>query len=160
MTPEEVAENERKAAEVDAKIAALKWQDIPRGHYAVEIVDLLGDDYASPPIGYLLFERQAARLTKTGRIIGRDGLRTQIVGANGHTGIEASEYLDREAVNFWSGRAEQWQMHLVAMIWRGEDARRLFGVVTGRCAWCGKPLTDPESKMRGIGPDCFASLGL
>jgi len=27
---------------------------------------------------------------------------------------------------------------------------------TGRCQDCGKPLTDPTSVARGIGPDCFA----
>lgn len=28
----------------------------------------------------------------------------------------------------------------------------------GRCACCGRPLTDPVSIERGIGPDCFAKL--
>lgn len=28
----------------------------------------------------------------------------------------------------------------------------------GRCIFCARPLADPVSKARGIGPDCFASL--
>lgn len=31
---------------------------------------------------------------------------------------------------------------------------------TGRCGYCGRPLTDPESMARGIGPTCLKHLGL
>ncbi len=29
----------------------------------------------------------------------------------------------------------------------------------GQCGRCGRPLTDPESIARGIGPDCLAKMG-
>lgn len=29
----------------------------------------------------------------------------------------------------------------------------------GQCGRCGRPLTDPESIERGIGPDCLAKMG-
>jgi len=28
------------------------------------------------------------------------------------------------------------------------------------CRYCGRSLTDPESRMRGYGPDCAAERGL
>jgi Family of unknown function (DUF6011) len=30
---------------------------------------------------------------------------------------------------------------------------------TGRCRICGRPLSDPVSVERGVGPDCAARLG-
>jgi hypothetical protein len=36
----------------------------------------------------------------------------------------------------------------------GDTFRALFGQLTGRCGCCGKALTDPKSKLIGIGPDC------
>jgi hypothetical protein len=35
-----------------------------------------------------------------------------------------------------------------------DQSQALFGKLTGRCGCCGKTLTDPNSKMRGIGPEC------
>lgn len=40
-----------------------------------------------------------------------------------------------------------------------EGTRALFGEVAGRCAMYGRTLTDPDSKARGVGPDCWAKLG-
>lgn len=28
----------------------------------------------------------------------------------------------------------------------------------GRCCRCGRPISDPDSKLRGYGPDCWALL--
>ncbi len=36
-----------------------------------------------------------------------------------------------------------------------EAAMELYGKKMKRCAYCGRPLTDPESQARGIGPDCW-----
>jgi hypothetical protein len=35
-----------------------------------------------------------------------------------------------------------------------ERAQAEFGKLTGRRGCCGRTLTDPDSKMRGIGPEC------
>jgi hypothetical protein len=40
----------------------------------------------------------------------------------------------------------------------GDTYRALYGQLTGHCGHCGKLLTDPESKLRGIGPDCAGRL--
>ena len=41
---------------------------------------------------------------------------------------------------------------------RPDNADRLEAALAaeGRCRWCGRLLTDPESVSRGIGPDCLA----
>ena len=37
-----------------------------------------------------------------------------------------------------------------------KDAMRQYGIQLGHCGKCGKSLTDPESRRRGIGPDCWS----
>lgn len=37
-------------------------------------------------------------------------------------------------------------------------AGRRFAELTTRCCQCGRPLTDPESKCYGIGPDCRGGI--
>lgn len=44
--------------------------------------------------------------------------------------------------------------HFEAIAADGEDRLRR----AERCIACGSRLEDPESKQRGIGPDCFARL--
>lgn len=39
-----------------------------------------------------------------------------------------------------------------------EESRAEFGRLAGRCGCCGKTLTDPDSKMRGIGPECIKGI--
>ena len=36
----------------------------------------------------------------------------------------------------------------------GDSFRALYGQLTGRCGRCGRLLTDPVSKVAGIGPEC------
>jgi len=36
----------------------------------------------------------------------------------------------------------------------GDTYRAKFGQLTGKCGCCGMRLTDPKSKLIGIGPDC------
>lgn len=38
-----------------------------------------------------------------------------------------------------------------------DAARLLFAQFTGACSVCGRALTDPTSKLLGIGPDCRGS---
>jgi len=35
------------------------------------------------------------------------------------------------------------------------EAMLRYGKEKGRCAYCGRSLTDPLSRHRGIGPDCW-----
>ncbi len=39
-----------------------------------------------------------------------------------------------------------------------QDAMEQYGQLTGRCGCCHRTLTDPQSKLRGIGPDCWKAL--
>ena len=40
------------------------------------------------------------------------------------------------------------------------EARQLYGQEIGACGRCGRELTDDTSRARGIGPDCWAIMGL
>lgn len=40
------------------------------------------------------------------------------------------------------------------------EARVRYGKLIGACGYCGRKLTDPESRARGIGPDCWESKGI
>jgi hypothetical protein len=35
-----------------------------------------------------------------------------------------------------------------------------YGKLIGKCGYCGLKLTDPESRLRGIGPDCWKTKGI
>lgn len=38
------------------------------------------------------------------------------------------------------------------------DQAKAYGDKSGRCAWCGRSLTDEVSILRGMGPTCFRRL--
>jgi hypothetical protein len=46
--------------------------------------------------------------------------------------------------------------HLRLVAARPEASAKIYAAESERCYVCGKKLTDPDSKRRGIGPDCFA----
>lgn len=54
------------------------------------------------------------------------------------------------------------QKQVKALLWVIANSDKLDGNVTvyhcGRCACCGRKLTDPESIERGFGPECFKRL--
>lgn len=56
-------------------------------------------------------------------------------------------------------RAFKWYMMQV-IDRRYEMAAKVEFWHVGRCARCGKPLTDPESILRGIGPHCLKQMAL
>jgi hypothetical protein len=56
-----------------------------------------------------------------------------------------------------AGLLSQTVLDVLAQIERDpEAAAREFGKLSGRCAFCGRDLTDPDSIMYGIGPVCRA----
>lgn len=134
------------SAEYADKIMANDWRDIPKGFYALTVVDM-GEDGDYPLLGYKLFERKVPRTYKTGRTVGRDRWTCTYLLSPGF----AWEQFDRhrcDGTEFWR------RSDIADILYDPERCRVLFGQVTGRCGCCGRTLTDPNSKMRGIGPEC------
>ena len=48
---------------------------------------------------------------------------------------------------------------IAAILKDPHGARIKYGLLIGACGYCGKKLTDPESRKRGIGPDCWERRG-
>jgi hypothetical protein len=128
------------------------WRDIPRGYYAIEIYadDLHVDDpNFCQTLGYRLCERRTPKTYKTGRTVGRDAFRVSTTTAPGVDRGRLRDYLDWMK---WTSGSDVEYLLLDQNL--QDQARELFGKLTGRCGFCGKTLTDPDSKMRGIGPEC------
>lgn len=49
---------------------------------------------------------------------------------------------------------------LRAFVREGRDYLNRVGTETGQCCYCGLPLTDPDSVVRGYGPVCAKRYGL
>jgi hypothetical protein len=167
-TPEEIAADKQRAGEYRARIIARDWHEVPKGHYAVPVPDLgsaeweaAGYEGEPPVMAYRLFERRVARHCKNGRVIGREQFITGAV-------MLASDDTDAERVKRWlkddremfleiygpKGDIKEAVDQIMTDIGDGDTYRAKFGQLTGRCGCCGKGLTDPKSKLIGIGPDC------
>jgi Family of unknown function (DUF6011) len=54
-----------------------------------------------------------------------------------------------------------WNQRLyTALASEPDAAAERFARLTTRCFWCARALTDPKSKLLGMGPDCRRSMGL
>jgi hypothetical protein len=167
-TPEEVAAGRQRAAKHRARVMARDWHEVPKGHYAVPVPDLgsaeweAADYEGDPPVmAYRLFERRVARHCKNGRVMGSERFITGAV-------MLAREDIDPEYVKRWlrddsamftqiygpKGDLKEAVDQIMLDIADGDTFRAKFGQLTGRCGCCGKALTDPKSKLIGIGPDC------
>ena len=70
--------------------------------------------------------------------------------------------LDRNDDGRWKAapnQAEAYRNSVATMFLDGikkhdDIYRKLYGQITGNCGMCGTVLTDPTSKLLGIGPDC------
>jgi hypothetical protein len=111
------------------------WTDLPQGHYAWPIYADDADELGVP-IGYQTFRRTDIGI--------RRGAAHPLAGVDLAT--VAANMLNLDEIG-----------HLIAA--DPERARQEFSRFTGRCYVCGRLLTDPDSKVRGIGPDCWRALG-
>jgi|SRR5829696_5868288 len=119
------------------------WRDVPGGYYALPI---FGDNDETE-FGYVLYERRVPRTTSTGRTIGGHRWRRALVAAEG---VDMAELLADDLDD------EQFD---VGCILRDPDYYRAeLGRLTGKCGWCGRRLTDPDSKMCGMGPECARGI--
>lgn len=71
----------------------------------------------------------------------------------------AEDYPEHMAYVLKPGAYRAWDDALAGAILdvianHGDIHRRLYGVLTGQCGKCHALLTDPTSKLIGIGPDC------
>lgn len=167
-TPEEAERDRQRAREYRERIRARDWHEVPKGHYAVAVPDLGSADWEAagyegdPPIvAYRLFERRVARQCKNGRVIGREQF---ITGAVMLAGDDVDPDLvrrevkeDRDmAVEIFGPKGDLKAIvdAILTDIAAGDTFRAKFGQLTGKCGCCGMRLTDPKSKLIGIGPDC------
>lgn len=123
-----------QVAAQERRIKSSTWQDIPRGYYAMPVEDIPDCDCedwgcgCTVLLGYRLFQRKESRVTRTGRRIGKNQFISGKTVAAPDTDHELTENPD---------------------LYRAE-----YGKFTGKCGCCGRALTDPDSKLRGIGPEC------
>lgn len=137
-------------AEEEARVMAADWHNIPRGHYAITVVE---DDEPFRVLGYKLFERKVSRTYANGRTVGSDAWVRRYALADGITTQEFFDYWEIKNAGEYSRASDiDWVLAFT------DECRRDFGRLTGRCGCCGKALTDPDSKMRGIGPECIKGL--
>ena len=144
------------------RIASRDWRQVPKGYYAIPVYDELGYiardcEGELEVIGYQMYFRKVARQCKNGRVIGGNrfvqGVTWIEPGADPDT-VHRHIEDDREA----AGNHQEYIRHVVDKILidieKDDTYRATYGKITGKCGWCGKTLTDPKSKLIGIGPDC------
>lgn len=119
-------------------------EKIPQGSYAVPLTDQRGQ-----VIGYSVYRKpdtgplKRSLLDAGGRVIDvfkdvdvvfthEDLLRAHADGDQGEHLAQISENPEQFAIN--------------------------FGLTTGRCGVCNRPLSNPKSLSRGIGPECSQKL--
>jgi hypothetical protein len=130
------------------EVLAADWREVPGGYYAVAIHD---DDEEYALLGYKLLERRVAR--------GR-------AAAGWHWSYRVADGIDPGRLDAHLRATEsdpvfdrQLDIHrFITDPEYREACREDFGKLTGRCGVCGRALTDAESKMRGVGPECWKAL--
>ena len=133
------------------RVMAADWHDIPRDHYAIPVVD----DATSADWATKLFERKC-------RVPTRPARRSAADGWHGWHGWRCTYLMPTAAMGTnSSGRSKKTTTHYNPCVGHrpscstpSTNCRAVFGAVTGRCGCCGRTLTDPDSRMRGIGPEC------
>ena len=138
-------------------LARAKWDaDGVRDDLRDYVIDAFGDPGAMPDeryrlLGHQLFERKVPR-TFQERPHSRptpDGAATRWPTASHVT----------SSVNGSVTTANYDRQSDIAFVLEFTDICRTdVGKLTGRCGCCGKTLTDPDYKMRGIGPECIKGL--
>lgn len=120
------------------------WYQLPAGRYAVPIV------VDKVLLGYAQYERVAPKETKRGKV-GKHRFRVgQLVARPGHE--QRRELLRTTAAELLAD--------IQTLLTDPDRYRQLWGTYSGKCGWCGRRLTDPESRLLGVGPDCRQGMNL
>lgn len=163
LTPEEAAEAKRRGALYRKRVAEADWHQVPKGSYAVPVIDWTDwepEDGEPPVIGYRLFERKVARHCKTGRVIGQDAFITGrvMMSADADSAAVWREVESDRGIAIEEfgpgGDVRTLVVQLLDDVEDGDSYRAQFGKLTGKCGSCHKKLTDPKSKLLGLGPEC------
>ncbi|MTD55699.1 DUF6011 domain-containing protein [Amycolatopsis pithecellobii] len=122
--------------------------NLPHGYWAIPIHDEYSGYDVEDPRFCELVGHYLVRVTKRGKLTpaakpmdGIDWPRFDAVLAN-----------EREYLPF------QYYLEYLTDDELGPWYRENYGKLTGHCGWCGKALTDPDSKLRGIGPECARGI--
>jgi hypothetical protein len=164
-TPEKVEAERQRARQIKARVAGRDWREVPKGYYAIPVHDYvtwMDNDCEGdvPVIGYRLFMRKEARQCKNGRVLGHNKwIRGAVMVAPGVDPARVTEEVsgDDQMAREWLGPDGPLKeiVDAIMLDLNGDDTYRAqYGKLTGKCGCCGKALTDPKSKLIGIGPDC------
>jgi len=163
-TPEQAAADHERGRQGRERIMARDWREVPKGYYAIPVKGWLlfdpDEDDDAPVIGYRLYERKVSRRCANGRIIGRDRFgagRVMLADRAEFEEVWREIEDDRADADEGFGPGGYLKMTIDAILLdvAGPDSYRAkFGQLTGKCGCCGRRLTDPKSKMLGIGPEC------
>jgi hypothetical protein len=133
----------------DTTTTHVDWHDIPPGFYAVPVVTDAG------LLGHRLFQRRGP--FKEGRWRHPEGEWKPWPHSIARPSYQLAEGVTRE--EFRAAKGSAWDEANIKFVLENLDmCREAFGQVVGRCGCCGRALTDPDSKMRGIGPECIKGM--
>lgn len=127
-------------------MTAVDWHQLPRGHYAIPISDWEGEYEDVDPTGWCVIGWHVYHRTAT-------AFRHYVKRLEG----VPQQYLARQLDLYPTG-ADRDALHVHELLDDPAAAMRAFAALTGRCAICNRTLTDPDSKARGVGPDCNRSF--
>lgn len=140
--------------ELEREVAAADWRDLPRGYYAFPLVEC---DDPFEVVGYRTYRRRTSTVIRTGRKRGRDDITVSVMVRDGITRERFTDYLDQVGSDPVDVRQLD-QTDIWIILDEPAYFQAEFGKLTGRCGCCGRGLTDPDSKMRGLGPECAKGL--
>ena len=133
---------DRYLAEFDEMMErGLRWRELlPDGRYAWELIDEEADYEV---VGYWVLHKKGGTL-RTWLAAADPTQDVREVAPRLHELMQEPEH-DRDYV-------------VASLVEEPTWYAKNYGQHTGRCGFCNRPLTDPESQRRGIGPDCWASI--
>lgn len=132
------------------------WVELPRGYYALEDF-YVNDDVECTCTGKCVgecFECFPVTLTTFQRT--RNGFRTGRVYR-----LPEYEQIPQEDRYLHESPFSLDDLRDLAeyLVQRADELRARYGRFFGKCGACGRTLSDPESKLLGLGPDCGGRRG-
>lgn len=132
------------------------WQKVPRGFFALPVArDPERVTGGATTLGWKLFERKEPRTYKTtGKVVGRHAWMRHWMLDPGVGDARLNPAAWQELRDKIDDTPDGRKADIAEILADVDNAQARFGQLTGRCGCCGRKLTDANSKMRGIGPEC------